>query len=198
MKADKLGVLSALLASVCCVTPLVLVLVGLGSLGVGAALGRFHWWFLLAASGLLAYGWWVYVKEQGRCRTANCEMPRNKTTQTVLTAVSVVVAAFVGLNLYTYAGQRTATVSPPTNKELASVVLPVEGMTCLTCELTIESSLRRLPGVTSADASVAQQAVAVSYDPAQVTLDGLIATVNKTGYKVNRPSTSPGGAGGND
>ena len=33
MKAERLGILSALLASVCCVTPLILVLLGLGSLG---------------------------------------------------------------------------------------------------------------------------------------------------------------------
>ncbi len=198
MKADKLGVLSALVASVCCVTPLLLVLLGLGSLGIGAALGRFHWWFLMAAIGLLAYGWRGYVKEQGRCRAGHCEMPRSKSTRTVLSAASVIVAAFVGLNVYTYASQRTATATPPTSKGLASVVLPVDGMTCLTCELTIESSLKRLPGVTNADANVTQKVVAVSYDPAQVTVEGLIATINKSGYKASYPSEPLGAAHGND
>lgn len=59
MKADKLGILSALMASVCCVTPLVLVLLGLGGIGIGTVLGRFHWWFLLVAIVLLTYGWHV-------------------------------------------------------------------------------------------------------------------------------------------
>lgn len=186
MKAERLGILSALLASVCCVTPLILVLLGLGSLGIGAALGRFHWWFLLAAIGLLTYGWRAHVQEQRRCRTAQCEMPRSNTTRAVLIGASVIVAAFVGLNLYTHASQRVAT-PPPINEALASLVLPVEGMTCLTCELTVESSLKRLPGVASADASIAQQTVTVSYDPAQVTVDKLIASINQTGYKASRP-----------
>ncbi len=186
MKADKLGILSALLASVCCVTPLILVLLGLGSLGIGAALGRFHWWFLLAAIGLLTYGWRAHVQEQRRCRTAQCEMRRSNTTRGVLMSASVIVAAFVGLNLYTHASQRAATPSP-TSAASANIVLPVEGMTCLTCELTVESSLKRLPGVASADANVAQQNVTVHYDPAQVTVDKLIAAVNKTGYEASRP-----------
>lgn len=187
MKAEKLGVLSALMASVCCVTPLLLVLLGLGSLGIGAVLGRFHWWFLLLAVGLLTYGWWMYVKERGRCRTAHCEMPRNKTTRTVLTTASVIVATFVGLNLYTYASQRTTANAPSTSTGLSNIVLPVEGMTCLTCELTIESTLQRLPGVASADASVVQRVVTVSYDPSRVTVEDLVVAINKTGYKTGRP-----------
>lgn len=187
MKADKLGVLSALVASVCCVTPLLLALLGLGSLGIGAALGRFHWWFLLAAIGLLVYGWRVYVKEQGRCKTAHCDMPRSKATRTVLGAVSLIVAVFIGLNLYTYASQRSVATAPSASKGLASIVLPVEGMTCLTCELTVESSLRRLPGVHSADARVTEQVAYVQYDPAKVKLDDLVEAVNKTGYRAKLP-----------
>jgi len=67
------------------------------------------------------------------------------------------------------------------------VVIPVEGMTCLTCELTVESSLKRLPGVASAEANVAQQRVTVQYDPAQVTVEQLMAAINQTGYQASRP-----------
>lgn len=185
MKADRLGLLSALMASVCCVTPLVLVLLGLGSLGIGAVLGRFHWWFNLAAIGLLTYGWWGYGKEQGRCRRAHCEMPRSKRTRTVLGAASLVVAAFASLNLYTHASQRFTT-PPPASHGPANIVLPVEGMTCLTCELTIESGLKRMSGVSQADARVAEQAVSVSYDPGRVSPEDLITAINKTGYKASR------------
>ncbi len=188
MKADKLGVLSALMASMCCITPLVLVLLGLGSLGIGAVLGRFHWWFLLGAIGLLTSGWRIYFRERGHCRTTGCEMPRQRTTRIVLGMTSLIVTTFVGLHLYTYASQRAAPSERSANTRLASVVLPVKGMTCLTCELTLESSLKRLPGVLSADAGVVQQAVAVTYNPTQVTVEQLIATINQTGYEAGLPS----------
>lgn len=188
MKADQLGILSALFASICCVTPLLLVLLGLGGLGIGVALARFHWWFLGAALVLLMTAWRRYCQERRRCAGQRCEMASGTPTHRTLLVASLVVAAFVGLNVYPFASQRQQTVSTPGGPVgiATEVVIPVEGMTCLTCELTIESGLKRLPGVIHADANAAQQTVAVSYDPAHVTVDGLMAAITKMGYTVNR------------
>jgi len=189
MKADKLGILSALLASVCCVTPLILVLLGLGSLGIGAVLGRFHWWFLGAALVLLTAAWRRYVQERKRCATERCEMASGTPTRWTLLVASLVVAAFAGVNVYTVASQRIAQAASSgahSQNHLTEAVIPVEGMTCLTCELTIESSLKRLPGVSHADARVAEETVHIHYDPARVSPDDLIAAINKTGYKASQ------------
>jgi copper chaperone CopZ len=189
MKAARLGILSAITASVCCVGPVLLVVLGLGSLGFGALIGRYHWWFITTAIGLLAVAWRSYLKEAGRCRAASCEMVQGKTTRTALILASAVVAVFVGLNLYTYMSQHRSASAPSTtmpSRGLASVTIPVEGMTCFTCELTVESSLKKLPGVQSADAKVNEASAYVSYDPAKVSLDELIAAINKTGYKATR------------
>lgn len=189
MKADKLGILSALFASVCCVTPLILVLLGLGSLGIGAVLGRFHWWFLGAALILLTTAWRRYVQERRRCATERCEMASGTPTRWTLLVASFVVAVFAGLNVYTFASQRQQTVSVPggLSATATEVIIPVEGMTCLTCELTVESSLKKLPGVERADARVAEQAAYVQYDPAQVRLDEIVEAINKTGYRARSP-----------
>lgn len=188
MKAQKLGILSALVASLCCLGPLVLVLVGLGTLGLGAFFGRYHWWFILAAIALLTIAWRSYVKEKRRCDTARCEMAQGKTTKWTLTLASAVVAAFVGLNLYTYASQShsAVTTTPESSSHLSTVKIPVDGMTCFTCELTVESSLKRLPGVQEADAKVTEQAAYVRYDPSKVSIDDMVAAINKTGYQAAR------------
>jgi copper chaperone CopZ len=190
MKAEKLGILSALVASLCCLGPLILVLVGLGTLGLGAFFGRYHWWFIGAAIALLTYAWRSYLKEAHRCKAASCEMARGQTTRTVLTLASVVVAVLVGLNLYTYARQSSAArpqAASAVGGSLTAVTIPVEGMTCFTCELTVESSLKGLPGVRSVDANVKDAVAYVQYDPTQVSLDELVAAINKTGYKARRP-----------
>jgi len=189
MKADKLGLLSALFASVCCVTPLLLVLLGLGSLGIGAVLGRFHWGFLGVALVLLTAAWRRYFQERRRCATDRCEMASGTPTRWTLLVASLVVAAFAGLNVYTFASHRQQTAPTPGGRPTTAtdVVIPVAGMTCLTCELTVESSLKRLPGVASAEANVAQQRVTVQYDPAQVTVEQLMAAINQTGYQASRP-----------
>ena len=191
MKADRLGMLSALLASVCCLGPVLLIALGLGSLGIGALLGRAHWWFIVAAMAMLTFAWRRYLKEASRCKAASCEMARGKTTQTVLLLASAVVAVFVGLNLYTYASQQRSAArqdtASPMNGQMVSVMIPVEGMTCFTCELTVASSLKHLPGVQSAEAKVNEGMAYVRYDPARVSLDDLLAAINKTGY-LARPS----------
>jgi len=172
------------------VGPVLLVLLGLGSLGFGALIGRYHWWFIGTAISLLAVAWRSYVKEAGRCKTASCEMARGNTTRTALSLASAVVALFVGLNFATYASQRRTSPAPSATTpsgNLLSVAIPVEGMTCFTCELTVESSLKKLPGVHNADAKVNEGMAYVRYDSARISLDGLIAAINKTGYKAGRP-----------
>lgn len=171
----------------CCLGPVLLVLVGLGSLGFGALLGRYHWWFIGVAMALLTYAWRSYVKETRRCRTEACEMVQGKTTKTVLILASAVVAAFVGLNLYTYAGHHRTDARPGPAPGLAQVIIPVEGMTCATCELTVASSLKRLPGVHVVKARVTDQMARVDYDPSKVTVEQMLAAINRTGYRARRP-----------
>ena len=191
MKPGKLGILSVLTASMCCLGPALLALVGLGGLGVGAFLGRYHWWFIGAAITLLAFGWRNALREARRCRTEACATSQGRTTRLVLTVASAVIAVVVGLNVYTYAGQyRSALGRPgaPEHAALTAVVIPVKGMTCWSCELTVESSLKGLPGVHSVEANVNEQAAHVSYDPTQVGLEALMAAINRTGFRAEHPN----------
>ena len=99
MKPAHLGLLSALTASLCCLGPMLLALLGLGSLGIGAIFGRYSWWFILAAIGILVFAWRRYLQEASRCRAAHCETAQGKMTGAVLIFASVVVAIFVGVHL---------------------------------------------------------------------------------------------------
>jgi len=94
MKARTLGVLSALTASACCLGPAVFALLGLGSLGVGAALGRAHWWLLVAALALLLIAWRRFFREVARCRATGCRMASGKVTGLVLLIASLVFIIF--------------------------------------------------------------------------------------------------------
>ena len=151
MKPTKASVLSAILASVCCLGPVVLVAVGLGSLGIGAFLGRYHWFFLGGAGVILIFAWRVYRKEKVRCDAERCQMESRPGVLTALIIATAAVALFAGLNVYTYVGDRAASSAPETKSaagktNIERVTIPVEGMVCFTCELTVESSLKRLNG----------------------------------------------------
>jgi Cu+-exporting ATPase len=67
------------------------------------------------------------------------------------------------------------------------VRLEVEGMTCASCAARIERKLNKLEGV-EATVNYAIEQAAVSFDPAAVSVDELIATVEAVGYHAVLPS----------
>jgi Cu+-exporting ATPase len=73
------------------------------------------------------------------------------------------------------------TVTTPTRVDLA-----VGGMTCASCAARIEKKLNRLDSV-SASVNFATETASVTYDPAVVSSDDLLATVEATGYTAKLP-----------
>ena len=76
------------------------------------------------------------------------------------------------------------TVASPGKQKLR---LDVEGMTCASCAARIERKLNKLDGV-EATVNYATEAASISFDPASVSVDDLIATVEATGYHAALPS----------
>jgi P-type Cu+ transporter len=70
----------------------------------------------------------------------------------------------------------------------AQVALPIGGMTCPSCAESIERALAKVDGVEQARVNWAWGNVRVIYDPAHVSISGLVAAVGRAGYDV--PTTS--------
>lgn len=195
-KAGTLGVLSAVLASACCGLPLLLLAVGLGGFGLGTFLGMYHWHFTGAGIVFLAAAWLVFLRERTRLRAVGAEIRYARLTPALLAVATAAVLGFGGLNVASALGlgskaREVRTANGGSHGELAQVVLPVEGMTCVTCEWSIEKALGKLGGVVEAKASSSEQKVLVRYLPGKVSLEQMIERIDSTGYKAKRP---PGGS----
>ena len=170
--AGALGALSATLASLCCGLPLLLVAVGLGGLGLGSVIGKYHWYFTGAGAALLLVGWTVFLRERSRLRGAGSEIRNARVTPALLAIATIAVAGFGALNVSSALGlgskaQEVALAASSSSSSVrlaAQVVLPVEGMTCVTCEWGIEKALGKLDGVVEAKASSSEQKVLVRYE----------------------------------
>ena len=192
--AGTLGALSAVFASACCGVPLILITLGLGGLGFGSFLGKYHWYFTGVGAALLAAAWFVFLREKGRIETAGGQMRNVRWTRSLLSLATVAVLGFGGLNVYSGLGlraeaQQVALAAGADSAELADVVLPVEGMTCITCEFSVEKALTKLEGVVEAKASASEQKVLVRYRPGRVTFDQMVEAVSTTGYKAKLPDS---------
>jgi len=70
----------------------------------------------------------------------------------------------------------------------ATVEIPLTGMTCANCAMTIERTLsKKSPGVLKASVNFATERARVEYIPTLTTIDEIIAAIEKAGYGAIRP-----------
>jgi Cu+-exporting ATPase len=74
----------------------------------------------------------------------------------------------------------------------ARIVLPIEGMSCASCAVTVQEALAGSTGVLSAAVNFATLKAAVEYDDAQTNVGQLIRTVREAGYNCGKASVTFG------
>jgi mercuric ion transport protein len=185
MKPKSAGIVAALLGSICCIGPVLLVALGLGA---GAAvIGKYHWFFVTGAMAVLGWAWIKYFREKARCACEHRAMRGRGSNLLTLIVVSVIVLTFAGLNIWSYAFAGLPPATPIASANLQRVVIPVEGMTCVTCEIAVRNALKKVNGVAYAHASVATKNAIIDYDLTRTNPDQLIAAINSTGYRGSLP-----------
>ncbi len=183
------SLIAGLLASVCCIGPLLLGAVGLGSLGFATALAPLRPWFLGLTGVLIAIGFYLAYRPRPAeaCAAGEvCAAPASRRNQRLV--LWAVAALAVALATYPSWGARpTATerLAPPVKGASSLVVLDVRGMTCADCEAEITSELRRVHGVLQASASFDQRRAEVRVASPQPSIESLVAAVEKAGYHAS-------------
>ena len=96
----KLSSIPVLVASLCCLSPIVIVLVGLGSVAFASSLadtlyGDYKWLFRLAGLALLAVALVVYLRRtKGICTIDEVKRRRNEIFNIVILSLAVGVAGY--------------------------------------------------------------------------------------------------------
>jgi hypothetical protein len=92
--------LGAALSSLCCLLPLAIIVLGLGSGAFMAVTMQYRW--LLIPAGLLGVtaGFVVYLRERRRCNAAACRMAGSRVTLVLLIMATSVVAASIALDRF--------------------------------------------------------------------------------------------------
>ena len=63
-------------------------------------------------------------------------------------------------------------------------IFAIEGMTCASCSMRVEKSLKKAPGVFDAQVNLATEKATVMYDPTQTEIGPLAQKVEAVGYKA--------------
>ena len=96
----KLASLPVLLASLCCLSPVILVLLGVSTVGFAASLadtfyGEYKWYFRLIGLLSLIGAYVIYLRKQGVCTLDQAKRERNKIFNQILALLIVGIIGYV-------------------------------------------------------------------------------------------------------
>ena len=156
------AMVSAVLSSVCCWLPLVVLAFGGSIAGLAQTFEQWRGWFLggafllLGAAFYFSYSKKACCDSESGCETSGQKIQRFNRAMLWMAAVFVVAMTLFPNLLTSLSGgsERSADASELAALE-GAIVLPIQGMTCEACAVSLQSRLAAVPGT---------QRVAVDYE----------------------------------
>jgi copper chaperone CopZ len=186
------GVLSAIAASLCCITPVIALLAGSSSIAANFAWIEPARPYLISLSiAVLALAWYVKLKpSENNNMDCNCETTKkasflqSKTFLSIVTVFAILMMTFplYAKVFYPKPKVQAATFTVVSNKQ--QINFTIQGMTCEGCEEHVNNELSKVNGVIAYKTSYAAKNSLVAFDKSKVDVKTIEAAINKTGYKV--------------
>lgn len=186
------GVLTAIAASLCCITPVIALLAGSSSIAA-----NFSWIeparpYLIGLSvAVLAFAWYLKLKPaKANDMGCNCETTKKASflqSKTFLAIVTVFAILMMTFPLYAkvfYPKPKVQATALAVVDNKQQVKFTIQGMTCAGCEEHVNNELSKVTGVVSYKTSYATRSSLVTFDKLKVDVKTIEAAINKTGYKV--------------
>ena len=67
---------------------------------------------------------------------------------------------------------------------MEKITLPIKGMTCASCAMTIEKVISKLDGVSAVNVNFATENALVEYEPEKISISGINDAIKKYGYEI--------------
>jgi len=185
------SILAAVLASLCCIGPLLVAVTGLGSLSY---FGRFEaarpYLLGISAALLIAGITWSVRNRRTQCApgTTCAARPAGHWAWLAISVLVVAAAAafpYFSSDLLAVAGKSSGSAVAPVNHR-TMVRFQIIGMTCEACASGLAASFRNLAGVHDATVEYPSGNASVTYDRDQISVEQLTALVHDAGYQFQR------------
>jgi copper chaperone CopZ len=203
MKTNKLfqnsAIVTAVLASLCCITPVLAVLGGLSGIATTFDfLEPLRPYFIAFTAIILGYAFYNAYKPKKEtdieCACEEDYAQGGKKTKFInskafLWTVAIVAAILITFPYYSQVlfPKLEASSTNVNTTNLVNAEIQIEGMTCTACEHSVDYALKSETGVINASSSYKTGVAKVEYDKSKITPEKLKKTVEeKVGYKVKR------------
>lgn len=183
------GLLTAVTASLCCITPVLALIVGTsGIASTFSCLETFRPYLIGFTILVLGFAWYQKLKPKNNI-DCDCETDQKASfyeSKLFLGFVTVFAIAIIVFPNY------SSVFYPKTEKEIIVVDkvniqtlnLEIKGMTCASCEEHINHSVNQIDGILNIKSSYKNANAEIEFDNAKTTVEEIEKAVNSTGYSV--------------
>ena len=188
-KLAGLGILMAISASLCCITPILALLAGTS--GIASTISwvePFRPYLIGLTILVLVFAWYQKLKPV-KTDNCNCE-PKTKFIESkqflgLITIFALTMLAFPYFSKAFYDKTETKQTTFTTDKtSLQKTDFKIEGMTCESCELHIKQELNKMTGIVNSTVSFKNGNAIVEFDNSKTDNSKIEQAINSTGYKV--------------
>lgn len=182
------GLFAAFIASLCCVTPVLAFLAGIG--GVASTFSwvePFRPYLIGLTVLLLGFAWYQKLRPQWDPECTCEEDLSFWQTKGFLGIVTVLAALLLAFPYYSDAffPKQDKQVVYVQESQVQTITWDIKGMTCTGCEATVENAASGVDGVLEVDASYDTGQATIKYDRSKTNQETIKAAIDKTGFTVN-------------
>jgi copper chaperone CopZ len=187
-KIAGVGLLTAIAASLCCITPVIALIAGTSGLA-----STFSWMeparpYLIGFTILtLGFAWYQKLKPQKEV-DCNCDTEDKKSfmqTKLLLGLITVFAAIMLTFPYYSHVFyDNNASVNAIEEGNAQKSEFTIEGMTCASCEEHVTHEILQLDGIGNVDVSYDNGNAIVEFDKSKTNQKEIKEAINSTGYSV--------------
>ena len=185
------GILTAIAASFCCITPVLALLAGTS--GVASTFSwvePFRPYLIGITIFVLVFAWYQKLRpktqEEIDCACEDDAKPSFWQSKSFLLIVTVFTGLMLAFPYYSnlFYAKPSNDILYVSQSNIVKYTFTVEGMTCTGCEAHVESEVNKLDGILSVKASYEGANTVVEYDKTKTDLAAIRKAINSTGYKI--------------
>ena len=183
------GLLTAITASLCCITPVLALIAGTSGIA-----STFSWIepfrpYLIGLTILvLGFAWYQKLKPQKEidCECETDENPKfiqSKKFLGIVTAFAIVMMAFPNYSGIFYPNTEKQIVVVD-KSDIKTTEFKISGMTCASCEESVNHEVNKLNGIVNSKASYENGNAIIEFDRTKSNEIEIEKAISSTGYKV--------------
>ena len=183
------GLLTAITASLCCITPVLALIAGTsGIASTFSWIEPFRPYLIVLTILVLGFAWYKKLKPQKEidcgCDTEEkSKFLKSKTFLAIVTVFAIVMLAFPYYSEIFYPNTEKQIVVVD-KSDIKTIEFQISGMTCASCEEHVNHEVNKLNGIVNSKVSYENRNAIIEFDKTKTNETEIEKAINATGYKV--------------